>query len=367
MLCSLATIIPIFLYLQREGTQPFLAAAWRNTCMLFYLFIPSLIETIARPPGERFAWVRTHEEKRWSVPVYLALHSVSWGLSLMLTVTSLRYTTTTRAALFGTLYPLMLVAYFRFTGVRISMGENVGVVLATVGVAVTVLTAASESSDQRASERPAGQELIGDAMNILASAMVGANVVMGGYARRFIPVFSYSFILVGSVAVLLSIASLAFEGSSVDASITGVFGWSSERFAGVMMFFAFMTVICVVGYNFSIRYMDPVIFSTVMQLNPALTGAISSVWGLEGLPSLSTFLGGSIIISGIACLTYFESKRKRAEATATATATASTAAPSDRSNDSVSLSQMPPPPPPREVALTYEGPSDDDGDSDELH
>jgi len=64
------------------------------------------------------------------------------------------------------------------------------------------------------------------------------------------------------------------------------------------------------GFNYAVKYVSPLLFSTVPLLDPILTGGISWAWGLEGVPSWSTFLGGGIVMIGIGIVVISEHRRK---------------------------------------------------------
>lgn len=59
--------------------------------------------------------------------------------------------------------------------------------------------------------------------------------------------------------------------------------------------------------------MDPLVFATAQLIDPITTGLISWAARIEGIPPVSTWIGGGVISVGVATLVYGESKRKESE------------------------------------------------------
>jgi drug/metabolite transporter (DMT)-like permease len=63
-----------------------------------------------------------------------------------------------------------------------------------------------------------------------------------------------------------------------------VFGWLDTEFVQPMMLFGLLIgLIGMLGWNYSIKVLDPLVFSTVQLVSPALTGIIAYAIGLEGI------------------------------------------------------------------------------------
>jgi hypothetical protein len=89
-----------------------------------------------------------------------------------------------------------------------------------------------------------------------------------------------------------------------------VFGWTSKEWFPVVISFGFFTgCICILGFNYAMKNISPLIFSSMNMLDPALTGLISWSVGLEGIPAAGVILGGTVVTMGIAVLTAGEQKR----------------------------------------------------------
>ncbi len=59
------------------------------------------------------------------------------------------------------------------------------------------------------------------------------------------------------------------------------------------------------------QYIDPLLFSSLLLLTIPTTGTLSWLLGIENIPDLWTVSGGSVIISGIAMITYSEHQRSK--------------------------------------------------------
>jgi drug/metabolite transporter (DMT)-like permease len=63
------------------------------------------------------------------------------------------------------------------------------------------------------------------------------------------------------------------------------------------------------------QYIPPLIFSALTQLDPALTAFLCWISAVESLPSLFSWIGGAIVMSGVALISYAEhQKQKNADA-----------------------------------------------------
>jgi hypothetical protein len=89
-----------------------------------------------------------------------------------------------------------------------------------------------------------------------------------------------------------------------------VFGWASERWVRAMLLFGLtIGVVCFAGFNYAVQHISPIIFSSVALVDPAVTGIISYVAGLEGMPDLMTVLGGLVVVGGVAVISTGERQR----------------------------------------------------------
>jgi hypothetical protein len=90
--------------------------------------------------------------------------------------------------------------------------------------------------------------------------------------------------------------------------------------------------------HMQVQYMDPLVFATAQLIDPVTTGLISWAARIEGIPPVSTWIGGGVISVGVATLVYGESKRKESERAATSAAASSEK--NDRESDSEKSIEM---------------------------
>lgn len=61
------------------------------------------------------------------------------------------------------------------------------------------------------------------------------------------------------------------------------------------------------------QYIPPLVFSSVTLIDPAVTAFISWAAGIENLPGLFSWLGGCVVVSGVAVISYGERQRTSIE------------------------------------------------------
>jgi hypothetical protein len=101
---------------------------------------------------------------------------------------------------------------------------------------------------------------------------------------------------------------------------TGVWGWADRQRVGYFLLLGLLIGVCgFVGLNFSIKYVSPLVCSTVLLADAPVTGLIAWWMGIEGVPSTWTCVGGAVVLIGIAAVTLGEQARLDAQAIELAT------------------------------------------------
>ena len=411
---SMSAVGPLFLFLQQRGISPILACAWRNQTMVLFLLPPAIIEWM-RVPAKQREWdsLRIEEDepaspsltkktdadsggremqqpaysyptaaggamtptlstlrvsparsfpsavglpspaakKGWHVSWYLLVVCITWAVSLVLWVVALPYTSTPRASLFCSTYPLLLVPYMKFVQkIPVSGGEVLGVCISFLGILTTEMSsimndqkpasalgpvaasrqglsagigvdpasfsiAAGASAELDGSGWTVGQrQLYGDALCVGSSLLLGLNILFAEKTRKVLPLFSYSCSSAFIVLLMLIAGAIAFEGASLSMDpVHGVFGWVVGSMLWINLVFGFVVgMIGVLGFNFAVKYVNPLIFSSTQLLDPGLTGLLSWLAGLEGWPERSTFVGVGIVTIGIGFITVYQHRREHA-------------------------------------------------------
>lgn len=216
----------------------------------------------------------------------------------------------TGASLFASLYPLLLVVYMKVSGMSISTGEIIGVLISLVGI--TVSESMSLFTDEHSSIHSNSDRLFGDLLCVLSACLVSFNVIAANKARRVIRLMTYTFITTLGLTIIVCTMTVLIEHTSIDMSINGLFGWlsSSHMFYLILAFGFIVGCIGFLSLNFAVSYVPTVIYSTSQLLDPGFTATMSYIAGLEGLPQLSTIVGFAIVTIGIAVVCVFEHKRK---------------------------------------------------------
>jgi drug/metabolite transporter (DMT)-like permease len=60
--------------------------------------------------------------------------------------------------------------------------------------------------------------------------------------------------------------------------------------------------------------LSPLVFSAVTLVDPAITGIISWLVGIEGVPDVYTWSGGIVVLGGVLIVIFGENQRRKEEA-----------------------------------------------------
>jgi drug/metabolite transporter (DMT)-like permease len=226
--------------------------------------------------------------------------------------------------------------------VPVSGGEVLGVAISFVGILVTEIGSLMEEETggaamgQDGSGAPSSalldvngwttgqRQLYGDVLCIGSSLLLGLNILFAEKTRKVLPLFSYSLSSAVVVLLLLVCGALWSEGATLSMDpLHGVFGWVVGDMLWLNLAFGFVVgMIGMLGFNFAVKYVNPLIFSSTQLLDPGLTGLLSWAAGLEGWPSGSTFLGIAVVTLGIGFITVYQHRREGATTVATEAAAA---------------------------------------------
>jgi hypothetical protein len=81
----------------------------------------------------------------------------------------------------------------------------------------------------------------------------------------------------------------------------------SGKWLLVMTIFGFVVgVVCVGGFNYAMQHIHPLVFSCVLLVDPAVTGVLAWLIGVEGIPDIFTMVGGTIVVAGVGLVTVGE-------------------------------------------------------------
>eukprot|EP01038_Epipyxis_sp_PR26KG_P007676 gene7676-10445_t len=303
-----SSIGPIFKYMESLGITPCRSAAWRNQAMFLTLAPIALIEVIRTKKQDRVEYFSVKSGLTCCVLGHIIFAGVAWAVNLNAWIIGLYFTTTFRASLISSSHPLILVIVLRVRGVQVSYLEVIGVMTSLLGIIFVGLPTFFNEQKSIDISYDAKYELLG---YLLCFISAGAE---------------YTALTTLVNAVLSSIASILFESSNIDP-ISGnldlfcvtdncVFGWVSKKWIIRMLIFGLVIgVLCIAGFNYAMQHIPPLIFSSLSLLDPALTAIISWLCGLESLPSLFTWLGGCVTMSGVGLISIGDHHRHKRENT----------------------------------------------------
>ncbi|KAF2073424.1 hypothetical protein CYY_005272 [Polysphondylium violaceum] len=248
------------------------------------------------------------------------------GIHFALWVMSLDETSLPHALLFVTSTPIMVVILMLIMRKPISKGEIVGCILGFFGLIVTLLDSLSPhvrsdghsesiGSSSGISEGNGEQPTVyGDILALLGAVCVVFYLFAGAKLRTWLPLFLYAFPVTFITSVLLSISSKIFETTPIPkpGQSFGVFGWMSPDFVLLGLYLGlFPGCAGHTGMNLVIAYLEPVVISVGLLVEPPLGSLMGWVVGVSSLPGLYTFIGGIVILSGCTIVTVAANKRNK--------------------------------------------------------
>lgn len=318
-----SAIGPAFKWFEQHGIHELLTASWRCQVMAIILLPLAIIE--ARYLNHPWHWLTLKRpadpDLKYPVWTYILTAGLAWSLNLCCWIIGLEYTTTVRASLFSGTHPLMLAIYLYFSGRHVSGYMWTGVMVSFAGLAFIALfsdgplykavlgTTHRIKNTASSSSGGGDQSWFGDLLCLVAACAEVVVITNRDRTKHLVPVVQYTALTTLCVALMTTIcASFYTSATFFCTSDNCLFGWMSSRWISTMFIFGFVVgVVCVGGFNFSMQYIHPLIFSCVLLVDPAVTGVISWLIGVEGLPDLFTTIGGLIVVVGVALVTIGES------------------------------------------------------------
>jgi drug/metabolite transporter (DMT)-like permease len=219
----------------------------------------------------------------------LALHFWAWITSLELTsITSSVVLVTTSPLWTALLSPIFLKE-------RLTRTQVIGLILAMLGgIVVGVSKSCSLANGSISCDLFAGvQSGSAQAGNMLALAgaiFVAGYFMIGRKLRKDLSLISYTFLVYGSAAVLLLIATLVI-GYPITSYPIGIYGW------GLLL----ALVPQIIGHsslNWSLKYL-PAAYVSIAVLGEPVGSSILAMMFLRESPTIMEVAGGVLILAGI--------------------------------------------------------------------
>ncbi|CAE7413937.1 unnamed protein product, partial [Symbiodinium microadriaticum] len=207
------------------------------------------------------------------------------------------------------MHPIFLIGYLRCRGQSLSYYEWIGTWVTMLGLFVA---AAKDVLGGGGFEG-----IFGDLLGCL-SAVCQVMVILNRHKiKKYVPLWQYSAVTTLLVAAVSAGIHMLVEHKGPEdifcARIDCVFGWASHQWLLTMAIFALVVATCISGYNYSVQFVSPLVFSTVILIDPAISGFIAWVAALEAAPPLLSWIGGGFIITGVFYVTIGEYTRKLAD------------------------------------------------------
>jgi drug/metabolite transporter (DMT)-like permease len=303
-----AAIGPTFKDMEELSVPPVLAVSWRCQCMIVFL-IPILIYQYYDPKIPKIQWMKVYPGLRYPYIYYIVLDSIAWSLNVISWVIGVKYTTTVRASVFANTHPLMLVTVLYLTGSKVQLLEWVGVSVIMCGICYSFV---NQLDDFVAASVPAttntGQQstVFGDSLCLIAAFADMVLVLIRTKTTPHMTTLQYTGYTSLGIVLISTICSLYMDGTPENPvgifclQEDCVFGWMNGRWVCLMLIFGLTVgVVCIAGFNYAVQHLPPLVFSAAALVDPALTGLISWVCGIEGIPNQPTIIGGVIIVMGV--------------------------------------------------------------------
>jgi drug/metabolite transporter (DMT)-like permease len=299
---SCAVIGPMFKWLYEHGVEMGLGIIWRCTMMALVLFPAALVEyRCLSTEAKQRMWQFQNEDSRISLPWLVVGCGITWAGNLLSWAYALEYLTTTISSIVTNSTPIIMVIYYRMTGVNVSVMEWIGVFGAFAGMCLATFdrTGGEDAGNPPKGATLAGQ-MIGFTLCMFSSMISIPNTFWTHTTKKRVPLFIFSFLTTCIVVLCAMISSLIFEKDvTFDNKPSGMFGWASKEYFITILGFALVVgffTIC--GYNYALNYVSPMVFSMARLVDSFLTGLTSWLVGLEGVPGPLVFVGGIIAMCG---------------------------------------------------------------------
>ncbi|MGI9156753.1 MAG: DMT family transporter [Marmoricola sp.] len=248
---------------------PLAISFWRNGLATLLIAPTALVRRRAEILG------LSRAELGWILAsgICLALHFGTW-------VTSLRMTSVASSTAIVCLQIAWVVAWDRFTGIRLPRRAVAGLVVAFLGV--LVITGVDFSVSTRA--------LVGDLLALAGSISVAAYTVIGSRARRTVTTTSYTFVCYGTAAVLLLVACVVSGG--------GLVGYTARQWALIALVTLTAQLLGHSLFNHLLDTITPMLVSLTLLLEIPGASLLAAAF-LGQVPPIGVFVGLLMILVGM--------------------------------------------------------------------
>ena len=270
-------------------------AAWRLQATSLVLLPGFMVQFARAEDSLKLQWKNSMHLLTAS-GICLALHFGTWLMSL-------DRTTLTHSLLFVTAHPLVIIIGLWLLRKPATKIQSIGALVGFIGAAVVVGGGASET----------GVSLYGDFLAFLGAVTVVGYLAIGRMVRGWMPLFLYAFPVTLVSAITLTTWAIFAEGLSFNLDdMTGAFGWISVTWILYVGYLALGPgLLGHTGINAVLRWIPPLTISMMLIMEPVIGSIIGWIVGVDSIPQIWTLIGGILMVSGLALVT-FDSESKEA-------------------------------------------------------
>ena len=218
---------------------------------------------------------------------------------------SLDRTTLTHSLLFVTAHPLVIIIGLWLLRKPATKRQSIGALVGFIGAAVVVGGGASET----------GVSLYGDFLAFLGAVTVVGYLAIGRMVRGWMPLFLYAFPVTLVSAVALTAWAIFSEGLTFNLDdMTGAFGWISVTWILYVGYLALGPgLLGHTGINAVLRWIPPLTISMMLIMEPVIGSIIGWIVGVDSIPQIWTLIGGLLMVSGLALVTFDSESEEASE------------------------------------------------------
>ena len=282
-----------------DTVQPLLRASWRFQ-LTAILMIPMFIIQYRQCKSQPETMSKLMDKET----IYIVLGSgLSLGLHLGAWVWSLDNTSLTHSLLFVTIHPLLIVTGALLLKKFVSRKKIIGAIVGFSGASITLIGVSSEVD----------ATLMGDIAAIFGAFAIIGYLLAGRKLRQWMPLFVYIFPVTLIAAIELALLSLISEGSnfSMENMDSSIFGWLSLAWLPYVLYLAlFPGLVGHAGMSWVLKWFPPIIVSVAYLFEPIIGSVIGWLLGTAEVPSIWTWVGGSVLIAGMVLIISEQSKKE---------------------------------------------------------
>lgn len=216
--------------------------------------------------------------------IFLALHFATW-------ITSINMTTIANSTILVSSSPIFVaLANYVILKEKFTSNMFIGIAMSLLGTTIITLGTAGGLSSSM---------MLGNFLAFMGAIFVAGYLVIGGIVRKNLNAGTYVFIVYTASTIVLFLICLLTD--------TPLYPYSLKEFVIFIALAFFCSILGHTVYNYLMKYISATLISVSTLTEPIFSSALALIIFKE-IPSMSTFIGGTIIISGV--LYYITSQNK---------------------------------------------------------